>query len=152
VLERFCLILVRRINDVQKKGTLLLCRPMKNVVVIDDDDDVRDVIVYALETDGFSVLPFENGRHGYEALLNLEKKDYPGLIIVDYMMPEMDGMSFISEIRSKHAETLGKIPIAMSSAMGTVHPSFSGQKNLILLPKPMDLDYLLEVARSYCCL
>lgn len=121
---------------------------MKNVVVIDDDDDVRDVIVFALENEGFKVLAFNNGKQGLDGLLLMQ--EIPGLIIVDYLMPEMDGISFINIVRSRFPDTLGKIPMAISSAMGASDPVFSKIPDLILLHKPMDLEDLLRIARECC--
>jgi CheY-like chemotaxis protein len=123
---------------------------MKSIVVIDDDDDVRDVITFALENEGFTVIAYENGKKGFEGLQKMDQNDYPGLIIVDYLMPEMDGITFIKEIRSKFSDTIGKIPVAISSAMGSLDPAISAPKDLILLHKPMDLDDLIRVAKAHC--
>lgn len=121
---------------------------MKSVFVIDDDEDVREVIVFALENDGFTVLPYENGRTGLEALLNL--KDLPGLIIVDYLMPEMDGVEFINEVRTTYNDRFSAIPIAISSAMGMLDKKLKNESNILHLHKPMDLDDLLREARKHC--
>jgi len=123
---------------------------MKSVVVIDDDIDVLDVIVFALQSDGFDVQSYSNGKLGLEGLLNTPRESLPGLIIVDYLMPEMDGLTFIKEISSNHKELLGGIPLALSSAMGTVNPDVDCKNELIHLHKPMDLDDLLNVVRKYC--
>jgi CheY-like chemotaxis protein len=123
---------------------------MKSVVVIDDDDDVRDVIVFALENEGFHVSSFANGKLGLDALRRMSLSDLPGLIIVDYLMPEMDGITFMKIIKEKYSDTLGTIPLAMSSAMGSFDSMLPHDPNLILLHKPMDLEDLLQVARSHC--
>ena len=123
---------------------------MKSVVVIDDDIDVRDVIVFALQSDGFEVHSYSNGKLGLEALLKTSPEKLPGLVIVDYLMPEMDGLTFINEICTKYEGLLGKIPLALSSAMGTVTPQVDCSNELIHLHKPMDLDDLLRIVRKYC--
>lgn len=120
----------------------------KSVVVIDDDEDVREVIAFALENDGLKVIPFENGKEGYHGVVALH--EMPGLIIVDYLMPEMDGLAFIQKLRKEYPETFGKVPIAISSAMGKSDPQFASLEGLILLHKPMDLDDLLLIARQHC--
>lgn len=120
----------------------------KTVVVIDDDDDVRDVIVFALENDGLNVIPFENGKEGYLGLTQMS--EMPGLIIVDYLMPEMDGITFIEKLKAEHPETFAKVPIAISSAMGKSDPELSKLEGTILLHKPMELDDLLVIAREHC--
>lgn len=123
---------------------------MKPVVVIDDDADVRDVLVYALETEGFDVLSFSNGKLGLEGLLNLAEDERPGLIIVDYLMPEMDGLTFINELKIHYSETLGKIPVAISSAMGNIDSELIEDSSLLRLHKPMDLDELFQMAKDNC--
>ncbi len=122
---------------------------MKPIVVIDDDHDVRDVIVFALENDGFEVSSFENGKEGLDALNDLPSDKLPGLIIVDYLMPEMDGVTFINHIKNSFPK-LSKIPVAISSAMGAMNSSIIKDNDIILLHKPMDLDDLLKVARNHC--
>lgn len=122
---------------------------MKPIVVIDDDHDVRDVIVFALENDGFSVSSFENGKEGLDALNDMTTDNLPGLIIVDYLMPEMDGVTFINQIKNIFPK-LSKIPVAISSAMGAMNSAIIKDNDIILLHKPMDLDDLLKVARHHC--
>ncbi len=122
---------------------------MKQIVVIDDDDDVRDVIVFALENDGFEVSSYENGKEGLEALNDMKTESLPGLIIVDYLMPEMDGVTFINLIKTSFPK-LSNIPVAISSAMGAMNSAIIKNNDIILLHKPMDLDDLLKVAREHC--
>lgn len=122
---------------------------MKKVVVIDDDADVRDVVVFALESDGHKVEAFENGEEGLNALL--ESKDAPpGIIMVDYLMPQMDGLSFIHELRTKHDERFSDVPIAIMSAIGDLDQSVSRKEKIILFQKPMDLEDLLRLVREHC--
>lgn len=123
---------------------------MKPVFVIDDDSDVREVIVFALESDGHKVMSADNGKSGLEALIKLAPKDYPGLIIVDYLMPEMDGVEFIHKLKDDYAETLGKIPVVFSSALGSVDETDPYLKGITTLYKPMELDDLLKVVKQYC--
>lgn len=120
---------------------------MKPVFVIDDDDDVREVIVFALENENILVEAFDNALNAYEKLKNLTK-DVPGLIIVDYLMPDMNGIEFIDALRK--LPQFKNLPIALSSAMGANDPSMSTLKNIIELHKPMDLDDLLNVVRKHC--
>lgn len=124
---------------------------MKSILVIDDDVDIREVLVFALESEGFTVSSAENGRIGLDALLNASPAEHPGLIIVDYLMPEMDGIEFIKTIKAEHAESLGRIPIIISSAMGTaVSDEVEHLEGVIKLFKPMDLDDLLKIAHEHC--
>jgi two-component system, NtrC family, nitrogen regulation response regulator GlnG len=121
---------------------------MKHVILIDDDKDIRDVIAFALENEGFEVHPFENGKKCLEELAH--QNDMPGLIIVDYLMPEMNGITFINRMRENFPDTFSKVPIAISSAMGPMSPELNSLNGLIHLPKPMNLDDLLKLATEHC--
>ncbi len=119
----------------------------KSVFLIDDDDDVRDVVAYALEEDGFQVTSFEDGSAGYQSLDKLPLDKHPGLIIVDYMMPKMDGMKFIDQIKTHHS--LNHIPILLCSAKGSEEVPSPLPQGVSQIIKPMELDHLLNVVRSH---
>lgn len=121
---------------------------MKKIVLIDDDLDVREVFVFALQNEGLEVTTFENG---IEALQGLAKMtELPGLIIVDYLMPQMDGVTFINEMRKSFPETFAKVPVAVSSALGDHAPELRNVPHILQLSKPIELDELLRVAKHYC--
>jgi adenylate cyclase len=67
------------------------------VLVVDDDDIERKTVRVALEQDGWSVTEAENGRRALDELA----KDRPSAIILDLMMPEMDGFAFLDEVRQR---------------------------------------------------
>lgn len=123
---------------------------MKSVFVIDDDSDVREVIVFALESEGFTVQSAEGALPALEILKEMPKEQYPGMLIVDYLMPEMDGIAFIKILKNEYRDTLGRIPIVFSSAMGTVDTTDPDLKDVTTLYKPMDLEDLLKVAHNHC--
>lgn len=116
----------------------------RHVCIIDDDDDVRDVMSYALEEEGFEVSAYTNPK---EALEEIEELRPPGFIIADFLMPRMDGVTFIRKLRDEYADTLGKIPCALSSANGKIEDLPPG---VIEMTKPLDLDVLLDVVRDNC--
>lgn len=68
---------------------------MKHILIIDDEEDIRELIQYNLEKEGFKVDTAENGRVGLEKI----KDHKPDLILLDVMMPEMDGMEVCEIIR-----------------------------------------------------
>lgn len=123
---------------------------MKSVYVIDDDMDVRDIIVFALESSGFDVRSFGNGEEAFTALNDSETKDLPGLVLVDYLMPVMDGVAFIESVKSSESKEIKQIALALSSAMGPMDPVLSKLKGIIHLPKPMELEDLLQLAKKHC--
>ncbi len=69
---------------------------MKSVLIIDDEADIRDILAYSLKKEGFNVLTAENGQAGIESA----KMHKPDIIILDVMMPEMDGIEVCQILRS----------------------------------------------------
>ena len=84
---------------------------MRNVLVVDDDSHIREVICFALRRAGFEV---EEARDGIEALNNIERRK-PDLLILDILMPEMDGLDVCRALRSG---TVGgdRVPILLLSS------------------------------------
>jgi two-component system, OmpR family, alkaline phosphatase synthesis response regulator PhoP len=72
---------------------------MKHILIIDDEEEIRDLIAYNLIKEGFEISTAENGRVGFEKL----KQQQVDLILLDVMMPEMDGMEFCSQLRANPA-------------------------------------------------
>ncbi len=80
---------------------------------VDDDNAIRDIEVYTLETTGFKARGFADGASMLEAL----EKEKPELIILDIMLPGEDGVEILRKLRSA-SETRG-IPVIMATAKGT---------------------------------
>lgn len=71
-----------------------------SVLVVEDDDDVRDMMVELLEAGGYTALI---ARHGEEALAQLRAGQRPCIILLDLMMPVMDGWTFCDEVQKDPA-------------------------------------------------
>jgi signal transduction histidine kinase/CheY-like chemotaxis protein len=80
------------------------------ILVVDDDPDVRQLIRRTLEREGYTVAEAEHGRAALEYL----QARAPGLILLDLMMPEMDGFEFVAEVRKRDAWRA--IPIVVVTA------------------------------------
>ena len=87
---------------------------------VDDDSTIRDIEVYTLTQTGFEARGFADGISMLEAL----KSEVPELIILDIMMPEMDGLQVLSKIRSEAAYK--NIPVIMATAKGTEMDKIGG--------------------------
>ncbi|MBI3916991.1 MAG: response regulator, partial [Betaproteobacteria bacterium] len=88
-----------------------LCQPAaRNILVVDDDDAVRASVVRALKEDGWNVTEAVNGKAALSALGDAR----PDAIVLDLMMPEMDGFEFLAEFRAR-AEWHG-IPVVVVTA------------------------------------
>ncbi|HEV8229115.1 MAG TPA: response regulator [Candidatus Limnocylindria bacterium] len=112
----------------------------KRVLVVDDDPSIRDILSAALEDDGYEVVPASNGADA----LDVVDRWKPDVIVLDLMMPVMDGWTFARRLRERD-----DIPIIVISAANDLarHALDVGARDV--LPKPFDLDKLLpSVARA----
>lgn|SRR2546425_7069684 len=105
------------------------------VLVVEDDRPVRETLVEALELEGYSVQAVENGRRALQVMA----KRRPDAIILDLMMPTMDGWEF----RRLQREVHGEIPVLVVSA--TANPRLDDLHADAFLMKPFDLEQFLVV-------
>ena len=113
------------------------------ILVVDDDEDIRDSLRYLLEARGYTVA---EAIHGKEALAWLETGRRPCLIVLDLMMPVMTGFQFLQVLRSDpvHADT----PVVVSSAWPDRAEVATHVQGIIR--KPFKLAELLGYASRYC--
>lgn len=90
------------------------------IYCVDDDNTIRDIEVYTLEQTGFSALGFADGKALFQALEN----EIPRLIVLDIMLPEMDGIEILKRLRSN--TKYRDIPVIMATAKGTEMDKISG--------------------------
>lgn len=122
----------------------------KKILLVEDDEDIRESLGLALNWEGHEVKMATNGQEALEYLKALSPKDYPGLIVLDLMMPVMDGRTFLLYLERHHAEDIGKIPIVVASAKGSVSDVFDLPLALKKIKKPLDLNEFLDVVKTYC--
>ena len=116
------------------------------VLVVDDDDDIRDGLIEFLEDHGHTAVGASNGR---EAITRLDPSlGLPCVIILDLMMPLMDGISFRGLQLRKPA--LAKIPVIVVSAYKDVEARASALGVDRWLAKPLDLPTLLRMVEETC--
>ena len=112
----------------------------KLVFVVDDEQDLLDVTTFVLESEGFRV---KTARHGAEALELLCSGTRPELVLLDMMMPVMNGWEFLEAIARIPA--LRGIPIVVLTAAGSL--GVPGVTEV--LRKPFDLEDLMEVVERH---
>jgi CheY-like chemotaxis protein len=113
------------------------------VLVIEDEDEARTVLMEILELEGFKVRGFANGA---DALNYLNGADRPCLIVLDILMPVMDGRQFRAALLTD-AE-MAKIPVVIVTALD---PSAAWDLGAVkVLKKPVDIDALLNAVRQNC--
>jgi len=112
------------------------------ILVAEDEKTQRDLLEGFLRKEGFSVEAAANGR---EALQKLEGNSFD-IAIIDYKMPEWDGLQTLHEIRRLYLD----LPVVMMTAYGTVETAVASMKEgaLDYLTKPIDLDELLLIIQK----
>lgn len=112
------------------------------LLVVDDDPDVCDTMQVILESYGYHV---DIAEHGMDALHKLRSGEPPSVILLDMMMPDMDGLQFRQE--QLRDPKLAKIPVVLVSASGEVATK-AAALGVTGLTKPIDLDVLLATLKS----
>ena len=121
-----------------------------SVLIVEDDKDIRNTLSLALELEGYEVLEAENGRKALDTLLSLPEGSLPGCIILDLMMPVMDGMSLLDEIYKNFNLRLGSIPVILASAYGEVLDLRLTPVIAANISKPFTLDQLYKIVGQFC--
>jgi CheY-like chemotaxis protein len=117
-----------------------------DIMLIDDDADIRAAVRLALEFEGYDVALAANGREAWDLLHSAPP---PALILLDLMMPVMDGPQFLRLLRGD--PELCALPVILMTAFGTTSraASLAGETQGCL-GKPLGLDQLLDVASRHC--
>lgn len=111
------------------------------VMVVEDDQDIRENLQELLEFEGYGVLLAENGKAALELLQN--QVSLPSVILLDLMMPIMDGKMFMRTIHN--FPQLKEIPIVLITAGGDkLEENVAG-----FMKKPLDLEEVLRVVRKF---
>src|SRR5262249_2715256 len=123
-----------------------LMSPDTCILVVDDNDDIRESLMGFLEDHGYSAAGATDGR---DALAKLgTARALPCLIILDLMMPIMDGRAF-REAQMRDPG-LAAIPVVVVSAYKDIPTLIDGLDVKDHLPKPLDADALLDLGREHC--
>jgi len=116
----------------------------KRILVVEDDTSIRELLVELLESEGYSVASAINGLEG---LKFLQSEGNPDLILIDLMMPVMDGYSFRTEQLKN--PTWSKIPTVVMSAEANAKEKMKNFSITAFLSKPVELDTILKTVARY---
>ena len=114
----------------------------KTVLLVEDDFEIRDILQDLLEAEGYDVVPAGNGRQALQFLAE-NRAHGPRLVILDLMMPFIDGRQVLDVMQRDHA--LADIPVIVISAIGRETPAGASA----FLKKPLSLEKLFETVRLY---
>ena len=122
----------------------------KSILVVEDDEDIRDHVVQALEAEDHRVFSAENGKVALDFLLNASDDDLPGCIILDLMMPVMDGKTMMQTIDKYYKDKFGMIPVLIATAKGSPVDQNNIPQSVARIQKPFDLDELYQAVEKHC--
>ena len=115
------------------------------ILVVEDDPAIRRLVRMVLEREGYVV---ESASDGVEAVLKLGLVDYD-VIVLDLMMPNLDGFAFIDTLAENAPERLKKIIVTSAASPALIQSRMEG-KPVDILPKPFDIQDLLQRVRACC--
>ncbi len=117
----------------------------KKILVVDDEVDLVKTIQFALEAEGYEVLVSHNG----EDALNQSRKENPDLILLDLMLPKLDGYKVCRLL--KFDERYKHIPILMLTAKTQQKDKLLGKETGAdeYITKPFDMEELMEKVKTY---
>jgi len=118
----------------------------RNILVVDDDAALRNTLIEALEGEGYRTTSASNGLEALERLRG--EKTPPAVILLDMMMPVMDGWAFRDE--QQRDPQLAEIPVVVFSAQGNVKEMASEVSASAYLKKPVTLKELLAILGKFC--
>lgn len=115
-----------------------------NILLVEDDSAIQDSLLWVLEGEGYSLALANNGQ---EALDYLASRELPALILLDIMMPIMDGFEFLK--RQQANPKLASIPVIILTADKYALNKIPYSRNNSFLCKPIDLNVFLTLVREY---
>lgn len=136
-----------------RKGTITVDKT-RPILIVEDDEDVRESLKQVLELLGYPVYLAKTGKVALELLKSIPNL---GLILLDLMMPEMNGEDFLLE--QKRSKTWADVPVLVISALGAQYRALANRygteaakpaNSAGFLQKPIHLDKLLRKIQHYC--
>lgn len=119
---------------------------MKTILVVEDEQFLRELITFKLEKDGYKVLP----AYDAECALQILEKEKPDLIWLDLLLPEMNGLEFAEKLKSE--EKTKNIPIVMVSVSGgpeTVEKAFAVGVSDYIVKSQFTLDRIIQKIKLF---
>lgn len=118
------------------------CGKCTCVLIVEDDEPIRTILSEILRDEGFDVFVAENGNEGLKILETMPR---PCLILLDFMMPVMNGQEFMK--KKQRDDLIASIPVVLVSA-------FEDRSKAIgavgFVKKPIEFDGLMRFLRRYC--
>lgn len=110
----------------------------RKIMVVDDDVEIRDLLLVVLEDEGYTVVGASNGQRA----LDLLPREQPDLIILDIMMPGLDGREVLRQIQERHGADSPPVILMSAAIQGSLLRDV--QTAAAFITKPFDLDHFLD--------
>jgi two-component system, chemotaxis family, chemotaxis protein CheY len=127
-----------------------MTEPAGNVLIVEDDPDVREMLATLLSTEGFYVVGAEDGLEALHLLRTVRHRapDTPCLVLLDLKMPRLSGNEFR---RAQLGDPIvASVPVAVMSGAADLEARAQDLGAVATVPKPINVDTLMEVVRRYC--
>jgi CheY-like chemotaxis protein len=111
------------------------------VLIVEDEVELRELMQVALERKGYEVIAVSDGRAALDAIPSIERLC---LVLLDLLMPGMNGWEFVAQARTQ--PQLAEVPIIVHSSATNEAPAGA----TAVLRKPIKLERLLSVVGQYC--
>jgi CheY-like chemotaxis protein len=117
---------------------------VKPILIVEDDADIRDALRETLEEEGYTVAVASNGHEG---LGYLEGNPEPALVLLDWMMPFMNGAEFCKAVASN--PTLENLAIIVITADSRADDKMQTRNVRTVLKKPLEVEDLIDAVATY---
>ena len=124
--------------------------PAGNVLIVEDDPDVREMLSTLLSTEGFHAVAAEDGLEALHLLRAVRHRapEVPSLVLLDLKMPRLGGNEFR---RAQLGDpTVASVPVAVMSGAVDLEQRAQDLGAVATVAKPINIDRLMDVVRRYC--
>jgi len=124
--------------------------PAGNILIVEDDSDIREMLARLLAMEGFYAVGAEDGPEALHVLRTVRHRapDVPCLVLLDLKMPRLSGNEFR---RAQLGDpTVANVPVAVMSGATDIEQRAQALGAVAAVTKPIDVDLLMSVVRTYC--
>lgn len=116
----------------------------KKIVLVDDDPDIRDIMTFILESEGYTVIGLDKGLGALATITEV----HPDMVLLDVMLGDMDGRDICKTLKQQpETQAIPVVIVSASHGWHTAHEKNCGADNY--LPKPFDITDLIGQVRRY---
>lgn len=138
------------VRDAQEENGALMAKAVRQVYIIDDDEEIRASLRFLLEDEAYRV---EEAPNGVAALAFLEQEDEPWVVLLDRIMPRLDGLALLQAIAERPQMAARTAIIFLTARQETFTGATArlvAAQTFAQIPKPFDLEPLLVTIQQAC--